>query len=1059
MLKGFIGMGAMVGILKSATKVIGEFEQANANLATILGKSRSEITDLTLSAKQLGNTTEWSASQVTALQTELAKLGFNEPQIKQMQASVLRFATAMGADLSEAAALTGSALRAFGMDASETERAVAAMAIGANRSALDFSDLQTAMATVSPVARSFGFSIEDTVSLLGVLSDAGFDASSAATATRNIILYLADANGKLAKELGKPVKTIPELSEALRTLRDRGLNLSEALELTDKRAVAAFNTFLNGTDSLNELRKSLDNVDGELERIAKERLNTLEGSTKMLKSAWESLMLSFSNSTGPIKWVVDGLTSIINGLNKLISVNKITIETVKAEIEAFAEMQVKSYSLAREYDDLKGKTKLNADEQARLDSVITQLANNMPFAIAKFDEYGRAIEINTERIYEFIEAEKARLQWVNREAIKEAEKAIRKLERKMLPLQEKIESGVEVHFGMNPNIRQLGPEELKEIGDELQAFASQKAGIVAELEYLTGKTIEDQINEAAARQEYNKKQAEFRKMDIESLEKWVMDAANATDKYFKLAKEVYDERKAPTGAGLIPEEDKAAKRERERKLKEQEKFIKKLEEYEHKLSSLTIEIRAETFKRISEDEKASYEERINAFESYQQLQLSLIDKDAEYQITELKKDLEEKGVAEEDARFQIEYIYLTAEKKKNDIVRKGAEARIKIVSDEVNKAAKAREIGEAKELLALASLYAEGSKTAEQYEKERKEIQQKYREQTFKDEISLLRDQWMQMLGDEEAQAEIMKKIQDAQLEYRLYIIDQETEAKKEKGDRLIEIEKKLLEKRKELLQEFANFAVALMDAITQRQLKELDKRLENYQNAYDETIRKTEMLEEAGAITTEQANARKAEAEQKLRDKEKEIEAERIEAEKKQFYFNQSLAAAQVAVNTAVAAMKAWAEAGPFLGGPLSAAIIAIGAVQLATILAQTVAYKDGTDYHHGGLAWVGDGYKSEAVDINGSIFKTPAVPTLVDLPKGAKVYPDFDKYLDMLTPRPLTWGNNEPATATPYNDANVLVGLKETTHSINKFMRMYSVGERERKMQSLFIHNKKSS
>ena len=75
---------------------MADFEQANANLATILGKNVKDIEQLTESALNLGRTTEYTASQVTQLQTELAKLGFSEGQIRAMEEPVLHFATGSG---------------------------------------------------------------------------------------------------------------------------------------------------------------------------------------------------------------------------------------------------------------------------------------------------------------------------------------------------------------------------------------------------------------------------------------------------------------------------------------------------------------------------------------------------------------------------------------------------------------------------------------------------------------------------------------------------------------------------------------------------------------------------------------------------------------------------------------------------------------------------------------------------------------------------------------------------------------------------------------------------
>ena len=304
--------------LNNSIQKIRDFEQANADLGTIVGANADELKRLTDSALELGRTTEYTASQVTQLQTELAKLGFGTQSIETMQKPVLQFATAVGASLPDAAALAGATLRSFGLNVSDTEDVLATLAVATNRSALSFSYLKTAMSIVSPVANTFGFSVRDTAALLGTLADAGFDASSAATATRNILLNLADANGKLAQSLGAPVRTLPDLVSGLQRLRDRGIDLAETLELTDKRSVAAFNTFLNGSDNLRRLRENLEDVNGELGRIAEDRLNTVEGSIKLLQSAWEGFVLSFYNSRGTIKSVIDFITSGIEGINNLL---------------------------------------------------------------------------------------------------------------------------------------------------------------------------------------------------------------------------------------------------------------------------------------------------------------------------------------------------------------------------------------------------------------------------------------------------------------------------------------------------------------------------------------------------------------------------------------------------------------------------------------------------------------------------------------------------------------------------------------------------------------------
>ena len=343
--------------LTGSAKALREFEQANANLSTILGESREDMKGLTDSALMLGRTTEYTARQVTELQTELAKLGFGKGSIISMEKSILQFATAVGANLADAASVAGSTLRAFNLTSKDTEDVLATLAVATNNSALSFDRIQTSIGTVFPVANAFGLTVKDTTALLGALANAGFDASSAATATRNIILKLADSNGKLAKSLGGPVKSFDQIIDALIQLRKAGTDLNEALELTDKRSVAAFSALLSGAESARELRTSLEDVSGELERIEKERLNTVEGSTLLLKSAWEGLTLAFQNSNGAIKDTIDWLTKLIGKIQQVLFPDQTFIsESAQRYTEKF-----------RDYYEKNGEEAAKAYVQAFLD--------------------------------------------------------------------------------------------------------------------------------------------------------------------------------------------------------------------------------------------------------------------------------------------------------------------------------------------------------------------------------------------------------------------------------------------------------------------------------------------------------------------------------------------------------------------------------------------------------------------------------------------------------------------------------------------------------------------
>lgn len=318
------GIGALVagiytlkGVISSAKDLIISFEKENSTLAAVLGTTADKIQGLTEDAKRLGEQTRYTAVEVTQLQVELAKLGFSENQIKDSTEQVLMFANATGADLAEAANVAGAALRAFGDDAKNMGRYVSAMAVGTTKSALSFGDLSTTISTLAPVAHAFGFEIEDVVTLIGKLKDSGFDASSAATAARNILLNLADSNGKLAKSMGEPVHNMDELAKGLISLRDSGIDLAGALDLTDKRSVAAFESFMTNAEGLTKMRKSVTDCEDGLKQMNETMSNNVNGSLAKLESAWQGLLLKFYDSKGAMKIVIDAMTDFVSWCSKL----------------------------------------------------------------------------------------------------------------------------------------------------------------------------------------------------------------------------------------------------------------------------------------------------------------------------------------------------------------------------------------------------------------------------------------------------------------------------------------------------------------------------------------------------------------------------------------------------------------------------------------------------------------------------------------------------------------------------------------------------------------------
>lgn len=306
-------LGKLKDVTVDAIKTNMDFEQSNANLSAILGKTKGEIYELSANAKALGGSTIYTASQITELQTVLSRRGFDESQILQMTHGISNLATATGTDLAQAAELAASTMQAFGMKATQMERIVSVLGVSTTKSALTTEKLGVSLQYVAPTARAAGFSLEETVAMLGALVDSGLDASTAGTSLRQIILGMSTANGKLAKSFGHPIRGLKDFTESIKKLKEDGnASLDSISKNVRVTAVPAFLSLVENADRLDELRDSITGVEDELQAMSDKMIDTARGSATMLKSAWEGLMLSFENSNGVLKDTLDWLTKIIN---------------------------------------------------------------------------------------------------------------------------------------------------------------------------------------------------------------------------------------------------------------------------------------------------------------------------------------------------------------------------------------------------------------------------------------------------------------------------------------------------------------------------------------------------------------------------------------------------------------------------------------------------------------------------------------------------------------------------------------------------------------------------
>ena len=419
------GIAGLVRGLGNAVKIAKDFEQGNANLAAVLGKTKDQIGALTNDAKRLGAATAFSATQVSGLQVEFAKLGFNEQQILNATEATLSLAAATGSDLGEAAAIAGATLGGFGLGAEETQRVVDVMAKSFSTSALDIEKFKESMKNAAPAAKAVGISVEQTTALLGTLANAGISGSKAGNNLKTSFI-----------NLNKAGLTLEEGLEKVANSEDK---LGTAAELVGKNAAASFLVLSEGVDVTAELTKGLNNAGGAAEKMAKEQLNTLQGSLTILNSAWEGFVLGLLSGDGVFSTISRGIVETTTSVLGLLSPSEDLADSWFNQRDEVNRLEKDLNPLLDRYDELTKQTELTKDEQIELDEIIQQVAKDVPTAITEFDKYGKALDISTGAAKKFIQQQKDLLALDNAEAIEEQREKIIDLTSDLGKLNEKYE--------------------------------------------------------------------------------------------------------------------------------------------------------------------------------------------------------------------------------------------------------------------------------------------------------------------------------------------------------------------------------------------------------------------------------------------------------------------------------------------------------------------------------------------------------------------------------------------------------------------------------------------
>lgn len=470
-----------------------------------------------------------------------------------------------------------------------------------------------------------------------------------------------------------------------------------------------------------------------------------------------------------------------------------------------------------------------------------------------------------------------------------------------------------------------------------------------------------------------------------------------------------------TNIGTETEDEKSARLEAEKSL--QESRIALMEEgldkelatirygYQQKIdavkgnSSAEMALRKSLLQEMNNElAKASEEYEKNRASIDLQNRLASVEEGSEEEMSVrldiLDKQKEEEMKAAESNGADVSLI----EKKYINEKRKIYEEYAADYVDEISKSAAAEQVVRNaqynSDLKELEKLHAKKLISDEEYEKKKADITERYSIDTAKAAVDSLEEQISVENLSQDDREKLAEQLQKAKADLANAEADAEIAAIKRVQDEEEDSYKKRM-KNAQRWMDVASDAIGaignLMSTLYERDIEKIEDEQEANEEAYNADVERIEALAESGAISEEEAEARKRAAEAETSRKNEELEKKKVQLQQKQAKWQKGVDIAQAGIATALAITRA-------LPNLVLAAIVgAMGAVQIATIAATPIpAYKEGTKNggHIGGLAIVGDGGKHEVVVYGGKSWVTPDVPTVVDLPKGAEVFPDISEF-----------------------------------------------------------------
>lgn len=178
------------------------FESSMAKVAAVSGATGDELDKLTEKAKEMGATTQFSASEAADAMNYMAMAGWKTEDMLGGISGIMDLAAASGADLATTSDIVTDALTGMGYGAEDAGHLADVMAAAASNANTNVEMMGATFKYAAPIVGSLGYSMEDTAIATGLMANAGIKAEQAGTSLRSILTRLSTDAGASSKSLG-----------------------------------------------------------------------------------------------------------------------------------------------------------------------------------------------------------------------------------------------------------------------------------------------------------------------------------------------------------------------------------------------------------------------------------------------------------------------------------------------------------------------------------------------------------------------------------------------------------------------------------------------------------------------------------------------------------------------------------------------------------------------------------------------------------------------------------------------------------------------------------------